>query len=455
MRSKNIQFPKEIIHHVFRNLIVQSITIQKLDKSHPKLISNMKRLRDEMHNDFVNDFFEFYTCYKLDSERKKTLISSLFKNNRFIDHAFNYFETGALGISEDILKSHALTLEQVVNIIKYREPEFLENVSRISKHLEIENFLADTTREYYISDLLIDLPIDQLVYDYIYFQLLIEKYQYSADGEYQAELSNPIDIAKMFRPLNHYLRFFSPKFTTSFVEYKEVKKGPLRYDYLSYNLRIDEPTENIADSMTTFFLQYIAHRVWFYHDVADVDNGQKGIKIEELHEISKILQTLDLRSNVEHNYEKNISVQTDLVALWLYEINKEKKANKRNEICRREFAKLENLNPEERPDKAKFFNTVDLLLQQEKTDMKPLAFLQEISERLKKINALSRYDLDIKFSVTDRLLKPENKTETKVLLCSAYTPVSGNSERTKCVEYMILNTTISSQYKDLLQNMEK
>lgn len=87
--------------------------------------------------------------------------------------------------------------------------------------------------------------------------------------------------------------------------------------------------------------------------------------------------------------------------------------------------------------------------------MKPLAFLQEISERLKKINARSRYDLDIKFSVTDRLLKPENKTETKVLLCSAYTPVSGNLERTKCVEFMILNSTISLQYKDLLKNLEK
>lgn len=455
MSSKNIHFPSEIIQQVFRNLVVQSLNIQKFDKSHPKLISSMKNLRDEMHNDFVNDFFEFYTCHNFDLDRKKTLIFSLFKNNRFIDHAFNYFETGTLGISEDILKDHSLTFEQVVNIIKHREPEFLENVSQISKHLGIENFLADTTREYYISDLLIDLPIDQLVYDYIYFQLLIEKYQYSADGEYQAELSNSIDVAKMFKPLNHYLRFFTPKFTTSFVEYKEVKKGPLRYDYLSYNLRIDEPTENIADSMTTFFLQYIAHRVWFYHDVADVDNGQKGIKIGELHEINKILQTLDLRSNVDHHYEKNISVQTDLVALWLYEINKEKKENKREELLNIELAKLRNMDSKNTHNKEKLLAKVDLLLQQEKTDMKPLAFLQEISERLKKINARSRYDLDIKFSVTDKMLKLNSEKKTKVLLCSAYTPVSGNSERTKCVEYMILNTTISSKYDGLLKKLEK
>jgi len=446
MSSKNIHFPSEIIQQVFRNLVVQSLTIQKFDKSHPKLISNMKNLRDEMHNDFVNDFFEFYACHNLDSDRKKTLIFSLFKNNRFIDHAFNYFETGTLGISEDILKDHSLTFEQVVNIIKHREPEFLESVSQISKHLEIENFLADTTREYYISDLLTDLPIDQLVYDYIYFQLLIEKYQYSADGEYQAELSNPIDVAKMFRPLNHYLRFFTPKFTTSFVEYKEVKKGQLRYDYLSYNLRIDEPTENIADSMTTFFLQYIAHRVWFYHGVADVDKGQKGIKIGELQEIN---------SNVEHHYEKNISVQTDLVALWLYEINKEKKDNKRQELLNIELAKLKNTDSKNTHNKEKLLAKVDLLLQQEKTDMKPLAFLQEISERLKKINARSGYDLDIKFSVTDKMLKLDSEKETKVLLCSVYTPMSGNSERTKCVEYIILNTTISSKYEGLLKKLEK
>lgn len=92
MSSKNIHFPSEIIQQVFRNLVVQSLNIQKFDKSHPKLISSMKNLRDEMHNDFVNDFFEFYTCHNLDLDRKKTLIFSLFKNNRFIDHAFNYFE---------------------------------------------------------------------------------------------------------------------------------------------------------------------------------------------------------------------------------------------------------------------------------------------------------------------------------------------------------------------------
>ncbi|MHA3055359.1 hypothetical protein [Acinetobacter sp. ANC 4633] len=455
MSSKNIHFPSEIIHQVFRNLVVQSITIQKFDKRYPELIANMKALRDRMHNNFVNDLVEFYTCHNLELDRKKILIQSLFENNRFIDHAFNYYETGTLGISEDILKAHALTFEQVVNIINYREPQFLENVSCISKHLKIENFLADTKREYYISDLLIDLPIDQLVYDYIYFQLLIQKYQYSADGEYQTELSNPLDVAKMFKPLNRYLRFFSPKFTTSFVEYNEVQKGSLRYDYLSYNLRIYEPTENIADSMTTFFLQYIAYRVWFYHDVANVDDMQKAIKIEELQEINKILQSLDMISNVEHHYDKKASVQTDLIALWLYEINKENKQRKHQELLKKKLAKLESVDPDKRPTKATLFAEVDLLVNQEKTDMKPLAFLQEICERLKKMNDRSRYDLDIKFSVTDKILKRDSEKETKVLLCSAYTPVSGNSERTKCVEFMILNSTISLQYKDLLKNLEK
>lgn len=455
MSSKNIHFPSGIIHQVFRNLVVQLLTIQKLDKSHPKLLKKMKELKARMQEEFVSDLAEFYQHSKFSDHQIRSFIESLIIDNRFVDHAFNYYETEVLGISEDILHSHTISFEYTIFLIRKRQSEFLEHITRVSELLGVENFLADTTREYYISDLLIDLPIDQLVYDYIYFQLLIEKYQYSADGEYQAELSNPIDVAKMFRPLNHYLRFFSPKFTTSFVEYKEVKKGQLRYDYLSYNLRIDEPTENIADSMTTFFLQYIAHRVWFYHDVADVDNGQKGIKIEELQEINKILQTLDLRSNVEHHYEKNISVQTDLVALWLYEINKEKKENKRQELLNIELAKLKNMDSKNTHNKEKLLAKVDLLLQQEKTDMKPLAFLQEISERLKKINARSGYDLDIKFSVTDKMPKPDSKKETKVLLCSAYTPVSGNLERTKCVEYMILNTTISSKYDGLLKKLEK
>lgn len=455
MSSKNIHFPSGIIQQVFRNLVVQSLTIQKFDKSHPKLLKKMKELKARMQEEFISDLAEFYQHSKFSDHQIRSFIESLIIDNRFVDHAFNYYETEVLGISEDILRSNTISFESTIFLIRKRQSEFLEHISRVSELLGVENFLADTTREYYISDLLIDLPIDQLVYDYIYFQLLIEKYQYSADGEYQAELGNPIYIAKMFSPLNHYLRFFTPKFTTSFVEYKEVKKGPLRYDYLSYNLRIDEPTENIADSMTTFFLQYIAHRVWFYHNVADVDNAEKGIKIEELQEINKILQSLDLRSNVEHHYEKNISVQTDLVALWLYEINKEKKANKRNEICKRKLAELENVDPDKRPNLAQFFNQVDLLLQQEKTDMKPLVFLQEISERLKKINARSGYDLDIKFSVTDKMLKLDSEKVTKVLLCSAYTPVSGNSERTKYVEYMILNTTISSKYEGLLKKIEK
>lgn len=53
------------------------------------------------------------------------------------------------------------------------------------------------------------------------------------------------------------------------------------------------------------------------------------------------------------------------------------------------------------------------------------------------------------------MLKLDSEKETKVLLCSVYTPMSGNSERTKCVEYIILNTTISSKYEGLLKKLEK
>jgi len=455
MSSNNNQFPEGIIHYVFRNLIVQSITIQKFDKKYPNLLKKMKELKKAMEQEFVFDLTELYRDSKFSEDEISIFLESLIVDNRFIDHAFNYYETEVLGISEDILHSHSISFERTIFLIQKRQSEFLEHITRVSELLVVENFLADTEREYYISDLLIDLPIDQLVYDYIYFQLLIEKYQHSESGEYQDELNDPIGMANLFKPLNRYLRFFSPKFTTSFVEYNAVKKGQLRYDYLSYNLRIDEPTENIADSMTTFFLQYIAHRVWFYHGVADVDDMQKGVKIEELQEINKILQSLDVRSNVEHGYEKKRSVQTDLVALWLYEINKEKKADKRIEMSALQFAQLEKVAPEKRPTKKQIFDKVDVLLQREKTDLKPLEFLHEISERLKNINDRCKYDLDIKFNVTEKALRDDSEKEIKVLLCSAYTPVSGNLERTKYIEFMIRNTTISSKYEGLLKKLEK
>lgn len=307
---------------IFYKRILQTLNKKReFENTYPILFSELLRFKAEIGSFVKLQLVKYWKVQQIELTEKEVLF--FLETECFLERLLDACQYGKMKITQQFMFDHIFanyeinisSIQCIYIKVKGKYIEFLKNYDQRFQQYECDIF--QVLSKFSISAITTKIDLEQLYTDY----LILEAYASSSQGNPEIQYA----YLNYIRSYTRYPAFLFTDFNQGFTEVN-ISADPAEYNFLGLNIPLIEDTATLAQTLSSFLVEFYVHKCSFDMSTAKTHSEIKK-SAQQAQSIIDLLWAIEpiLNKNTKKKSDTNTvtykEVRGEMVALLYHDFN--------------------------------------------------------------------------------------------------------------------------------------
>ncbi|UJA01824.1 hypothetical protein [Acinetobacter johnsonii] len=308
---------------IFYKRILQTLNKKReFENTYPILFSELLRFKAEIGSFVKLQLVKYWNVQQ--TELAEQEVSLFLKTESFLERLLDACQCGKMKITQQFMFDHIFanyginisSIQHIYIQVKEKYAKFLKHYDQTFQQYECDVFQVFS--KFSIAAITTEIDLEQLYTDY----LILEAYAASSTGNPEIQYA----YLSYMQSYTRYPAFLFTDFNQAFTEVN-ISADPAEYNFLGLNVPLIEDTTTLAQTLSSFLVEFYVHKSSFDMSTAKTDSDIAK-STQQAQSIIDLLWAVEpiLNKNTKKKSDTNTvtykEVRGEMVALLYHDFNR-------------------------------------------------------------------------------------------------------------------------------------